>query len=119
VESDLLRVAQGGADEYNDTLLAIIEAVRSGLSADLRAGRVVMDKPESGPDLSIKVSGGKARMTPEHYERVRKLVHDAIEEMDVDEGKPGTVPVVFQVLLYSTAEPPVHDPAAPDQNPAD
>lgn len=105
VESDLLRVSQGGADEYNDTLVAIIEAIRSGLSADLRAGRVVLDKPDSGPDLSIKVGGGKARMTPEHYERVRALLHEAVDDMDIDEGKPGTIPVVLQVLLYSTVEP--------------
>ena len=118
VESDLLRMSQRGADDYNDALVAIIEAIRGGLAADLRAGRVVLDKPESGPDLSIKVGGGKGRMTPEHYERVRKLLHDAVDDMDDDEGKPGTIPVVLQVLLYSTIEPPAEDPAAPDQNPA-
>jgi DNA-binding transcriptional ArsR family regulator len=113
VESDLLRMSQG-ADEYNDAIVAIIEAIRGGLSADLRAGRVVLDKPESGPDLSIKVGGGKARMTPEHYERVRALLHEAVEDMDADDGKPGTIPVVLQVLLYSTAEPPSKSTA--DQN---
>ena len=116
VKSDLLRMSQRGVDEYNDALVAIIEAIRGGLAADLRAGRVVLDRPGSGPDLSIKVGGGKARMTPEHYERVRNLLHQAVDDMDDDEGKPGTVPVVLQVLLYSTTEPSVHGPAAPDQD---
>jgi DNA-binding transcriptional ArsR family regulator len=111
LETDLLSLAQAG-NEYRDTLLALLEATRARLSTDLRMGRVVLEHLEGGPDLSIKASGGRGMMTPERFARVREALGELTEEMDADDGKPGAVPVVFNMLLYSTAQPPARNAGA-------
>jgi DNA-binding transcriptional ArsR family regulator len=103
LESDLLRLS--ATDEYYDTLVAVLEATRTGLSTDLRTGRVVLDKPEHGTDLSIKLSVGKGAMTPERYAEIRDVLGRLIDEMDADLEAPDAIPVVLQVLLYTTVEP--------------
>jgi DNA-binding transcriptional ArsR family regulator len=111
VESDLLRLSH--ADDYNDTLVAVVEAARAGLSADLRAGRVALEKPTDGPDLSIKLAAGKGLMTPEHFARMRETLGELIEEIDEDNDEPGAVPAFLQIMLYATVDPPAQDTEKP------
>jgi DNA-binding transcriptional ArsR family regulator len=111
VESDLLRLT--ATDEYHDTLVAVVEAARAGLSADLRAGRVATEKPADGPDLSIKLGAGKGRMTPEHFARVREKLAELFDEVNENDDEAGTVPVFMQVMLYATPESPAQDTEKP------
>lgn len=104
VESDVLRLSQT-ADEFGDAILAVLEATRNTLSADLRAGRVLLEPPAEGPDLSLQLGDFTTNMTPERYARVRAQLTEFIEGIGPGDNDPRALPVGFSALLYATIEP--------------
>lgn len=104
VESDVLRLSQT-ADEFGDALLAVLEATRNTLSADLRAGRVLLEPPAEGPDVSLKIANFTTNMTPERYARVRAQLTKFVEEIGPGDDDPRALPVGFSALFYPAVEP--------------
>ncbi|MGH6655977.1 MAG: ArsR/SmtB family transcription factor [Actinocrinis sp.] len=104
IESDML-IRQAQSDDYTDTMIAIMDAGRDRLRTEIRAGHVVVKKPEEGPDTSLQLGSIKVNMTPERYAAVRAAVTDLLEKIGPSDEGPDAVPVYLHALLYATVEP--------------
>jgi DNA-binding transcriptional ArsR family regulator len=113
VEGDVLRLFQGVDDFSEEALIAVLDATRNTLGADLRAGRVPLDRPEEGPDISLEIGNLTTNMTPERYARVRAQLTEFIEGIGPGDDDPRALPVRFTAVLYPRMDPP--SPSA-DQN---
>lgn len=103
IEGDML-TQQPEPDEYTDTMVAVLDATRDRMRREIQAGRVLLKKPEAGPDLSIQLGSAKVSMTLERYEKLRATVTELLDVGPSDEG-PDTVTVHLQVLLLPTIDP--------------
>jgi DNA-binding transcriptional ArsR family regulator len=110
IESDLL-AHQPEPDDYINTMVALMDATRDRMRRELQAGRVPMDKPESGPDLSLQIGSIRLSMTPARYEELRARVTELLENLGPSDEGPDAVPVHFQVLLFPSIEPAADTPA--------
>ncbi|MEV7009225.1 helix-turn-helix domain-containing protein [Streptosporangium sp. NPDC051022] len=103
IESDVFNLAQDSED-FSDATMAMLESARDRLRADLRSGRVPLDPPTYGPDLSLQISSVRVSMTPERYVRVRTAITELIEREAYSDEGPGVLPVVVHALLYPTLD---------------
>ena len=104
VDGDVLRTMQS-PDVLTDAIVAVLDATRTTLAADLRAGRVVLEHPAEGPDLSIHSSSVSALMKPERFAQLRADIERLIEELGPRDESPEAIPVSFEVLLYTSGKP--------------
>jgi len=108
IEGSLL-TQQPEPDDFTDAVTALIDSTRDRLRAEIRAGRVPLDKPQEGPDLSLQLGSVRISMTVERYLKVRDMVRELIENLGPSDEGPDTIPVHIQALLFVTADPP-HGP---------
>lgn len=104
IESDLL-TQQPEPDEYADTMVALMDAARDRLRTEIRAGRVVIKKPDEGPDTSLQIGSVKVNMTVERYAKLRAAVTELLDNIGPSDEGPDAVPVYLQALLYANAVP--------------
>ena len=105
IESDLL-TQQPEPDDYTDTMVAVLDATRDRLRTEIRAGRVPIKKPETGPDLSLQMGSIRAVMTPERYEKLRIAVTEVLDNLGPNDESPDAFPVTLQVMLFASIDPP-------------
>lgn len=103
IDSDML-TQQPEPDEYADTMVAVLDATRDRMRREIQAGRVLLKKPETGPDLSVQLASTRVTMTLDRYEKLRAAVTELLDAGPSDEG-PDTVTVHLQVLLLPTSNP--------------
>lgn len=104
IESDLL-AQQPEPDEYTDTMAAVLDATRDRLRTEIRAGRVPIRRPATGPDLSLQAASVRVVMTPERYEKLRAAVTELIDDLGPNDEGPDAFPVHLQVLLFPSIDP--------------
>ncbi len=104
IESELL-TRQSEPDDYTDTMVAILVATRVRLRTEIRAGRVPIMNPPTGPDLSMQVGSIRTMMTPERYEKLRTAVTELLENLGPADEGPDAIPVHLQLLVFPSLEP--------------
>ncbi len=108
IESDLL-TQQPEPDEYANTMAALLDATRDRLRTEIRAGRVVIKKPDEGPDSSLQIGSVKVNMTLERYAKLRAAVTELLDNIGPSDESPDAVPVYLQALTYANVEPATSD----------
>ncbi|HEY3873640.1 MAG TPA: helix-turn-helix domain-containing protein [Actinocrinis sp.] len=107
VDDDLLNLP-GQQDEYLGAISALLESSRMRLLNEMRAGSVLVETPDEGPDLSLEVNTIGVNLRVEQYDEVHAKLTELMELLvtygNEQKDDPEAVPVRFQVVLYPLLE---------------
>jgi DNA-binding transcriptional ArsR family regulator len=114
IDGDLLGLARADPEDAGRHITATLDTARDYLLAELRAGRVTSEPPpdrSDNPDLRYYSSYSSVRLDPKDYAEMRSKVSDLVSDYAgrQKEGE-GTVPVMFQALLFAVDESATAEP---------
>lgn len=107
IDGGMLGLAEIDPDDAAGPLTAPLEAAREYLLTELRAGRIVLQPAQDGPDLRYRGIYNSFRLRPEDYAELWRKVTAVISEYserESEDNAPGTVPVLFQALMFAVDE---------------
>lgn len=118
IDGDVLGLAHADPEDTGRHITATMDTARDYLLNELRAGRVTSQAPPEDrdtPDLRYHSTYSSFRLTPKDYAELRAKMVDLVNEYTGGqvEGE-GTVPVMFQALLFA-----VDDSLEAEQKPAE